>query len=373
MYLKRLRIVNFRNHIRTEVALGPGLHVFVGANAQGKSNLLEAVGVAATGRSHRTAHDLELIRIGAGWAHVRATVCRKERMVELDVGLRRDGIFTGPGRVWKELRVNGVPTQRGDLFGQLIAVAVPPEGNAVTAGPPALRRRMLDLILAQGSPTYYFTAQRYARVLMHRNRVLRMTGAQYLNGWDEQIAGLGAEITGRRQQLVDQISRVAGPTYRALSGGAEELTLRYLPALAGEDQPARATSALRAIAARRKDELASGVTLVGPHRDELQLCIDGQDVRSFASRGQQQAVFVALRLAERQVLREATDEEPVLLLDDALVALDEERQAYVIEQVQAGPTLMTLTTLGPLQAMLRDASVYRVMGGTVEPVRAHRA
>jgi DNA replication and repair protein RecF len=115
------------------------------------------------------------------------------------------------------------------------------------------------------------------------------------------------------------------------------------------------------------------MTLVGPHRDELQLCINGRDVRVFGSGGQQQAVLLALRLAERQVLREATAEDPVLLLDDALVALDEERRAYLIDQVRAGPTLMTLTTLGTAQSMLRDAFVYRVVGGTVERLHAHSA
>ncbi len=372
MYLTHLRVVNFRNHVRTDVALGPGMHIFVGANAQGKSNLLEAVGVAATGRSHRTVHDLELIRIGAAWARVRAVVCRKDRTVELDIGFRTDGASAEHAHVWKELRVNGVPTRRGDLFGQLVVVAVSPEGSEVTAGPPVVRRRMLDLILAQGSPSYFYTAQRYARVLLHRNRALRAAGARQLEGWDEQVAVLGAEITGRRQELVDHLARGAAAAYRALSGRTEELTLRYLPSLSGEDQGARATAALTALAARRREELARGSTLVGPHRDELQLCVDGREVRVFGSRGQQQAVLLALRLAERQVLREATGEEPVLLLDDALVALDEERQAYLIDQVQAGPTLITLTTLGTAQSMLRDAPVYRVVAGTVERLHAHR-
>ncbi len=372
MYLTQLRLVNFRNHEHSDVALGPGVHVFIGANAQGKSNLLEAVSVAATGRSHRTVHDAELVRLGEEWARVRAGVCRRDRTVEVDVGVRREGADAESDRVWKEMRVNGVPVRRGDLFGQIVVVAASLEQNEVIVGRPVLRRRMLDLILAQGSPSYYFTAQRYARVVLHRNRVLREVGTRHLDGWDEQVAVLGAGITARRHELVQRLAHGAGTAYRALSGRAEELTLRYLPAIPVGDHHAMVTAALRALAVRRADEVARGMTLVGPHRDELQFCVDGRDVRVYASRGQQQAALLALRLAERQVLRDATGEEPVLLLDDALLALDEERQAYLVDQLQTGQTFITLTTLGTVQQMLREAAVYRVVGGTVEPLHAYR-
>jgi len=372
MYLRQLRVVNFRNHARTELTLGTGVHVFLGANAQGKSNLLEAVGVAAIGRSQRTGRDADLIRFGEAWARVRAAVCRQDRTTEIDVGLRADGSEAAPARIWKEVRVNGVPGRRGDLFGHLVVVAVSPEDTELIAGRPVMRRMMLDLLLAQESPSYYFLAARYARVLLHRNRALRSSGPRHLEGWDEQVVALGAAITARRRDLVRRLVESAGPSYRALSGGTEALTIHYHSALPGEDETAMIGEGLTALAARRVEECARGMTLVGPHRDELQVCVDGRELRLYGSRGQQQTAGLALRLAARQILCDATGEEPVLLLDDVLLALDEERQAYVFDQVRRGQTLITLTTLAAAHTIPRDAAVYRVAGGSVEGPHAYR-
>ncbi len=373
MYLTQLWLVNFRNHARTELALAPGLQLFVGANAQGKSNLMEAVGVVATGRSHRAGHDGELIRWGESWARVRAAVCRRERAVEIDVGLRNEHPGGAAGRAWKGLRLNGVPVQRGRLFGQLLVVVASPEDSAVVMGRPAVRRKMLDVVLAQGSPAYYFTAQRYARALLQRNQLLRTSGARAFDGWNDQVASLGANITVRRRELVRRLGDHAHAIYRVLSGGAEELTLRYLPALPGADEQEMVAAALGTFQRRRSEEVARGMTLVGPHRDDVQLCLDGRELQLYGSRGQQQAVLVALRLAERQVLREETGEDPVFLVDDALTALDESRQAYLLDHLRGTQTLITATTLAAVPQALGEVEVYRVIGGSVERTRAHRA
>ncbi len=372
MHLTHLRIVNFRNHRRTEITLGPGLHVFVGANAQGKSNLLEAVGIAATGRSHRTIRDAELIRFGEAWARVRVAAARSDRMTEVDVGLRHDDEQMRTTRVWKELRVNGIPVRRDELFGHVLVVAVSPEDHELVTGPPSARRRMLDVVLAQESPSYFFAAQRYARVLLQRNQLLRTGRTSHLEGWDEQVATLGAIITARRWDLVRRLAEQASAVYRALNGSTEHLVLRYVPSLRGDEEPAMVEEALTALAAGRAEELARGMTVIGPHRDDLLLEANGCNLRVFGSRGQQQAALLAVRLAARHVLCQGTGEEPILLLDDALLALDEERQAYILDQVRTGQTLLTLTTMA-VQPNLRTAAFYRVAGGTVEQVHAHRA
>lgn len=373
MYLTQLRLVNFRNHARTELMLTPGMQFFIGPNAQGKSNLLEAVGLAATGRSHRAGRDVDLIRWGESWARVRVAYTRRDRTAEIDVGLRTDSPGVEVGRAGKEIRLNGVAVRRGELFGHLLVVVVSADDVEVVTGPPVHRRRVLDLVLAQQSPAYFFTVQRYAEVLLQRNRLLREAKARELEGWDEQLALLGAGITVRRRELIARLARPASTIYQTLSGGSKELTVRYLPTIPGDGEEEMFDAALAMMQRKRSEEVSRGLTLVGPHRDELELCVNGRELRLYGSRGQHQAALLALRLTERQVLREETGEEPVLLFDDALSALDERRQASLFEHLYGIQTLITLTTMATVQAGLREASVYRVVGGVVESARAYRA
>lgn len=372
MWLTRLRLVNFRNHRRTELVPAPGLTVFVGANAQGKSTLLEAVQVAASGRSFRTQHDADLICFGQEFARTVVAGRRGERDVEVDVVVRRDG--PDPTRVDKELRVNGVPVRRGDVFGQVLCVTITPHDSEVAIGGPLYRRRLLDLLLAQISPAYYYGAQRYARAVLQRNRLLReRRPARELDVWDEQVARLGAAITVRRRAVVVRLAAAAQAVYGALSDGRETLAVVYAAAMGGRDE-GEITAEGRAVLKRvRPAELARGMTLVGPHRDDLHIMVDGHPLRQFGSRGQQLAAVIALRLAERQVIRDEAGHEPVLLLDDVLLALDPSRQARVLESVRGAQVVMTATALSALPALPDGAAVFRVVEGTVEAQTAYRA
>jgi len=370
MRLTHLRLVQFRNHRHTDVAPGPGVTLFVGGNAQGKSSLLEAVQVAATARSPRARHDAEMITLGADWARVRAAVERGGRDEEIDVAFRREDPATG-GRVGRKIRVNGVPTRRAELFGHLLSVLAGPNDTEIVTGGPHFRRRLLDLLLAQVSPSYYYTILRYARTVLQRNRLLRTRSAQGLDAWDEQIASLGAVITVRRRDMVARLAAFGAPIYDALSLGREPLDLEYLPSLRGGDEPALTTFAREALAHRRPEELAHGITLVGPHRDDLYLGAGGRDLRTFGSRGQQLTALLAVRLAERRVLWEETGEEPVMLFDDVLLTLDEERQAYLMDCMRGVQVIMTVTTLALIGARAPDATVFRVEAGMVAAERAH--
>src|SRR5881628_1201666 len=247
MYLTQLRLVNLRNHRRTELQLAQGVNVFVGANAQGKSTVLEAVELAATGRSPRATRETELITWGESWARVHVTSRRAER--DEEVGLAR----------------------RGELFGHLLCVAAGPADAEVSAGSPAFRRRLVDVLLAQISPAYYYTATRYARALLQRNRVLRAKAgaAADLDPWDDQVAALGAAVTLRRRDLVARLAVAAGRIYRELSGGREELAVTYAANLSGDDEAELVRTAKAAMVSQRQAERARGRTLVGPHRDEI--------------------------------------------------------------------------------------------------------
>ncbi|MGH2348785.1 MAG: DNA replication/repair protein RecF [bacterium] len=371
MRLTRLRVVQFRNHARTELLPGPGINLLVGANAEGKSTLLEAVQLAATGRSHRSRADLELIRWGETWARVRVQTARAARDEEIDVGLRSNLAGTSPGHAVKEFRVNGVPVRRGDVFGHLLAVTASPIDELIVTGSPAYRRRLLDLLLSQLSPAYYYAAQRYARVLVQRNQLLRARRAQELDPWDEQAAALGATVISRRRDAVQRLAASAAAIYARLCGGREDLTVEYLPAVSGGTEEELFGQAMEAFRVRRAAELARGATMVGPHRDDLRLLLDGRELRLFGSRGQQQMTMLAVRLAERQLLAEVTGEQPVLLLDDVLMALDEQRQQFLLEHLADGQSLVTVTTLATLLVSPPHAAIFAIAGGTVEARRAH--
>lgn len=371
MRVTTLRVLHLRNHVRTELAPGPGVNVLVGANAQGKSTVLEAVQLAALGRSPRTKSDAELLQWGQPWARVRVQARRVDRDVDIDVGLRADLPGAGAGRAAKEFKVNGVPVRRGALFGHLLIVNVSPADDAVVTGAPVMRRRLVDLLLSQLSPAYYYTLQRYVRVVEQRNRLLRERRAADLGVWDEQAAVLGATISARRWEAMHRVAETAAGLYAQLTGGRETLKVEYAPhVFAGgeEDTFDRTMEAFRSF---RSAELARGATLVGPHRDDLRLLLDGHDLRLFGSRGQQQMVMLAIRLAERQVLAEDAGEQPVLLLDDVLMVLDEQRQRYLLEHLADGQSFVTVTTPAVVLASPVGAAVFVVAGGTVTADHAH--
>lgn len=370
MRLTHLRLVQFRNHRHSDVAPGPGVTFFVGGNAQGKSSLLEAVQVAATARSYRARRDDEMILFGAEWARVRAETDRTGRSEQIDIAFRREPDVAA-GHVSRLIRINGVPTQRRELFGHLYNVLAGPNDTEVVSGGPHLRRRLLDLLLTQVSPVYYDAVQRYARSVLQRNRLLRLRSVRGLEAWDEQVAALGAGVTVHRRHMISRLSRLSVPIYDALCMGREPLAIEYVPSLQGGDEREMVFWARAALLRRQQEELARGMTLVGPHRDDVRLAAGGHDLRTFGSRGQHLTAMLALRLAERQVLREETGEEPVMLLDDVLLTLDEERQAYLLDCLRGVQSLVTITQLGLLKARIENAVVYRVGGGTVSAEHAH--
>lgn len=373
MQLTLLRLLNFRNHRRTEIAPGPGLNVIVGSNAQGKTSLLEAVELAATGRSSRALREAEMVTFAEDWARVHVTTRRVERREDIDLVLRQELAAPTPGRVWREIRINGVPVRPAELYGRLLCVSSSPQDMDVVSGSPQFRRRLMDVLQAQLSPAYYFTAQRYTRALQQRNRLLRggHATAAALEPWDEQVASLGAAITRRRRDLIARLSAPARAAYQEISGGQETLAVSYAPNLVGTDESDLVRAAREAFATQRRAELARGLTLVGPHRDDVTMTVDEKLLRSFGSRGQQLAAALAVRLAERHVLREETGEEPVLLLDDVIMALDERRQVQLLASARGAQVLLTVTTLATLPALPSGAAIFRVTGGTVEAERAH--
>lgn len=330
MRVRSLFLLNFRNYPRAEVAFEPGLNAVVGPNGAGKTNLLEGVDLAATGRSHRALREQEVVRLGSEWAVVRAHFESAGRAYTSEVRVARAGL--------KQIRLDGVPARRGELLGRVVLVASGPEDARVAGGPAAERRRLLDGLLCQMSPAYYHALLRYHRVVRQRNRLLRAQAPdRLLEVWDEQLVDLGVRLVERRADLLRRMAPFAASWAERL--GCGPLEVHYRPSWDPEREAAR--QALRRL---RRDEYRRGASLVGPHRDDLEIQLAGIEVRSFASRGQQRAVTLALRLAELEVVRQELGEDPVVLLDDVVAELDRERTQRLLRALEGGPQVLVTAT-----------------------------
>ncbi len=343
----------------------------MGRNAQGKSAILEAIYLLATSKSHRTTRDTDLIQIGQKNARSSAEVVRStQNDVSLEIVLSRSEN--------KVVKINTVKHAKvGDIVGQLNAVIFSTADLDMVKGEPSRRRRFLNLEISQTSPHYVFALGRYKRVLDQRNNLLREIkfgegDAGSLEVWDTQLAGYGATLTARRAQFVEFLSSAASGIYMSLTKGAEELKVIYKSSVEVDltltEQEISATFA-NALELRREVDLARGTTSIGPHRDDLLLSVNGLAAREYASQGQQRTVAIALKLAEIEIISNWAGETPVVLLDDIMAELDDDRRdqvsALTMDRCQ---TLITTTHASDLkQTGMEGARVFDVEAGRVTP------
>jgi DNA replication and repair protein RecF len=409
MHVERLRLTDFRNYRELDLALPRGLVVFTGRNAQGKSNLLEAVMLAATSRSFRTSNDREAVRWGAGahFARVDVTAARRNETLHVevvisDIGQPQEGAPARtadnpdlpqppPAAFRKRIRINGVPRRAMDLLGQLTVVVFAPTDLDLVIGSPAERRRFLDMTLCQVRPAYCRALSQYQKVVTQRAALLRRIregedSPHALTFWDEQLARLAAPIMRERAAFLAQAEDPAARLYARLAHDEEgddngeegaplpaPLRLVYRPSyqgdLAGDDE-AIAAGMLARLQELRRREVAQGVNVLGPHRDDLAFLAGDVDLSTYGSRGQQRSVALALKLAELAYIEQETGDQPILLLDDVLSELDAGRREDLLAAVRdLDQVLLTTTDAGTLPAdALPPAHVYRVRGGQVTPV-----
>jgi DNA replication and repair protein RecF len=370
MRLERLEVVDFRNHDRASVELPAGVSALVGPNGVGKTNLLEAVGYLATLGSHRVGQDAALIRAGCSSAVIRAALQRAGRRLLVDLELRPGSGVRG--------RVNGAPVPRArDLLGVVRATVFAPEDLGLVRGDPEERRRFLDTLATQRLPRYHGSRQDYDRVLRQRNTLLRSAGGRLpasalatLEVWDEKLASAGAEIWSERLRLVAALTPRVELAYQRLAGRDDEVDVAYVSSVAGtaglDPDPVKLVKALRErLVADRAREVERGVTLSGPHRDDLALALRGLPARTHASHGEAWSLALALRLGSHQLLAEE-GEEPVLLMDDVFAELDRQRRDRVAEAALAAEqTIVTAAVPEELPPEL-NASVFHVEPGSVQ-------
>lgn len=363
MILERLELSCFRNYEALSLEFAPGLNLLVGENAQGKTSLLEAAYLLGTSRSFRASQDAELVRWGADSSRVRASLRRDDGAPrELDIRWSRGE----RGSLTREVLRNRLPVRRlSDFLGEVPLALFVPGDLALVQGGPQERRRYLDLLLCKLYPAYLGALARMQQVLRQRNELLRRRpgpSGEDLEPWDRQLAATGAVVAARRAEAVGELEREADACFRHLSDSSDRLSLAYRPsAPAGEEE------FLQEIGARRREEVARGTSLLGPHRDDLELRLEGRSLRRFGSQGQQRSAALALRLAEARFLGSVSGEGALVLLDDCFSELDPGRRARLLEILGEWRQVFVTTTSLP-EAPPPGASTLEVVAGRVRPI-----
>ena len=354
--LREISLDNFRNHRSTRVTFSPGLTVITGDNGQGKTNLLEAIGWMATQSSFRGASTDTLVAVGAESAVIRMTVevGRRERLIEAELSRR--------GR--NRIQVNKQPLRRArDMFGTMRVVVFSPDDLEIVKAGPSERRRFLDECLASTHLRAMSDRADLDRILKQRNTVLKQAGPRggpdvdaTLDVWDTKLAETGERVATARERLVEMLNPLVDEVYRTLGGSGSRVEMCY--------QRSWSDDLAAALAAARTDDLKRKVTTVGPHRDELEIWLDGLLSRTLSSQGEQRTIALALRLASQRVIATAVGTEPIVLLDDVFSELDDRRTKALMNQLPATQTILTTAT-GSVPSGVAAARSYSISDGVV--------
>ncbi|WEK54247.1 MAG: DNA replication/repair protein RecF [Candidatus Cohnella colombiensis] len=368
MQLKSLELRGYRNYDSLKLATEAGVNIFIGPNAQGKTNLIEAIHVLALTKSHRTSKDKELIGWNATTASIHADMERKLGSVNLELMLSAQG---------KKAKINGLEQRKLSSFvGTLNVVLFAPEDLDIVKGAPGVRRRFMDMEIGQVHPGYLYDMQQYQKIVQQRNNYLKSTdihraSMEMLEVWNEQLATYGVKMMKRRQRFLVQLQKWAEKIHAGITAGSEHLTVSYKPSfgtsndIESEDEPSLFQQFMLKLTQAKEQEFRRGQTLAGPHRDDLSFEINGKDVQSFGSQGQQRTAALSLKLAELELMNEEIGEYPLLLLDDVLSELDQTRQTQLIETFQSRvQTFITTTGLESVNmSRLKDAAIFHVRDG----------
>lgn len=357
MIIKSMELKNFRNYEDLKISFDQGTNIFYGDNAQGKTNILEAVYMSGTTKSHKGSKDKEMIRFLEQEAHLRTIVLKQGKEYQIDMHLKHNRS--------KGIAINKVPIKKaGELFGILNMVFFSPEDLNIIKNGPSERRRFLDSELCQLDKIYMSDLMNYNKILNQRNRLLkdmvyRPDLKDTLSVWDMQLVMAGNNIIRRRKQFVEELNDIVYKIHSKISGEREELFLKYEPSI--DD------SLFENELGRMKErDMKLCQTSVGPHRDDLLFSIQGVDIRKFGSQGQQRTSALSLKLSEIELVKKSINDTPVLLLDDVLSELDSSRQNYLLNNIYDTQTMITCTGLDEfVKNRFQINKVFEVINGKV--------
>lgn len=358
MFIESIELLNYRNYKQLHMDFHSGTNVLYGDNAQGKTNILEAVYVCSTTKSHKGSKDKEIVRFGEEESHIKMTVRRDGIPYRIDMHLKKNRT--------KGVAVNGVPIKKAsELFGIVNVIFFSPEDLNIIKNGPAERRRFLDLELCQLNKVYVYDLVQYNRVVVQRNKLLKEMDSdpslkETLNIWDMQLVRFGSELIRLRTRFVEELNELIREIHFHLSGEKEELEIRYEPNVTPETFEEE-------LSRNRNQELRQRLTLTGPHRDDLNFIVNGADIRRFGSQGQQRTAALSLKLSEIELVKRTVKDYPVLLLDDVLSELDGKRQEHLLSEISHIQTLITCTGLDEfVNSRFQMDKIFKIVEGTVE-------
>lgn len=357
MIIESLKLNGFRNYRELKLKFDSGTNIFYGDNAQGKTNILEAIYLCGTTKSHKGSKDRELICFEDEEAHIRMKLLRNESSYKIDMHLRKNKS--------KGIAINGVPIKRAsELFGIVNFVFFSPEDLNIIKNGPGERRRFMDVELCQLSKIYLHNLSNYNKVVHQRNKLLKdiyfhPEYRETLDIWDQQMISYGSKIIEERRLFVERLNQIVAPIHRKLSGDREELLITY-------ETNVSAAAFAEKLSKNREKDIQLKMSTAGPHRDDLMFEIRQVDIRKYGSQGQQRTAALSLKLAEIELVKQEIKDTPVLLLDDVLSELDSNRQHYLLDSIYDIQTFITCTGVDDFIANQFEINkLFHVVEGTV--------
>lgn len=357
MVIESIELKNFRNYEELNMEFDKGTNILYGDNAQGKTNVLEAVYLSGTSKSHKGSKDREMIRFGMDECHIKTIVMKKEIPYRIDIHLKKNRP--------KGIAVNGIPIKKAsELFGIVNIVAFSPEDLNIIKSGPQERRRFIDLELCQLDKLYVYNLVNYNKVLNQRNQLLKDLAFRpdlidTLDIWDMQLVEYGKKLIERRRSFLLALDEMISEIHRKLTGEKEELHIYYDPSCHEEEFE-------ELLRKGRERDIRHKMTNIGPHRDDISFYIKENDLRKYGSQGQQRTAALALKLAEIEIVKRIIKDTPILLLDDVLSELDSKRQNHLLNNIHEIQTIITCTGLDEfIENRFEINRVYRIVNGTV--------
>ena len=365
MYVESIELENYRNYRNVKVEFGRNTNILYGNNAQGKTNILESIYMAATTKSHRGSKDRDIIRIGEDESHIRLFVNKQDISHRIDMHLRKSKN--------KGVAIDGIPIRRAiELYGLLNVIFFSPEDLTIIKNGPAERRRFMDLELCQISRLYYQNLSSYNKILNQRNNLLKQIYynknlMDTLDVWNTQLVDSGVRIIKERRNFIEMMNEIIGDIHSRLTSGREKLEIIY-ECNVDED------SFEKTLQEKLETDLRYSSTQSGPHRDDISFLINGIDARKYGSQGQQRTVALSLKMAEIKLVRKIINDNPILLLDDVMSELDTSRRDALIEEIKNIQTIITCTGYDDfIKQQIIINNVYSVVEGTATRVRTEES
>lgn len=357
MILKSVALNNFRNYSDMRLEFDKGTNILYGDNAQGKTNILEAVYVSGTTKSHKGSKDRELIRFGQEESHIRTVVERNGLDYQIDMHIKKNRP--------KGIAINKLPIKKAsELFGILNIVFFSPEDLNIIKDGPSQRRRFLDMELCQLDKIYLYQLTKYNKILNQRNKLLKDISFRpelkdTLSVWDMQLIEYGRKIIASRKNFIDRLNEIVPKIHKDISGGKEELVINYEPNVSEDFME-------QELMKNQEKDLKCKMTSVGPHRDDMCFMIENIDIRKFGSQGQQRSCALSLKLSEIELVKNVIKDTPILFLDDVLSELDSNRQNFLLNSIHDIQTVITCTGLDEfVKNRFEIDKIFRVINGTV--------